>query len=433
MPTRQSVAFLWLSLLSSLCTIATPCISSAQQTTPPLTAQETHPVAIGAIDTLHSQILNEQRTIWIHVPESARNAQAKKKYPVVYVLDGDKNFTSVVGMIDLLSSVNGNNFWPEMIVVGILNTDRKRDLTPTRVTSGLWIDSGFALSSGGGEAFMGFIEKELIPLIDSSYPTIPYRILIGHSLGGLMAINSLVHHKNLFNSYVAIEPSMWWDQQRLLRETGVALQSDSFAGKALFLAMAHSQPPGMDTVTVQRDTTDGTLHPRSIMQLRRLVMGNSRNGLQADFKYYDGETHASVPLIATYDALHFIFKDYPLTFQDSYFTDSTFKLASFLKAHYENVSLKYCITAEDGRPQPPPEDLVNNLGFFVLSKKQFQKAEDMFTMNIKNYPSSFVAYGYLGDLFAAKGDKKRAMASYKKSLSLKETEVVRKKLDKLER
>src|SRR5258708_7630043 len=105
--------------------------------------------------------------------------------------------------------------------------------------------------------------------------------------------------------------------------------------------------------------------------------------------------------------------------------------ASFLKAHYENISLKFYFTAEDGGPLSPPEDLVNNLGFFVLSKKHFLKAEDMFTMNIKNYPSSFTAYGYLGDLYAAQGDKKRAMASYKKSLSLKETEVVRKKLEQL--
>ena len=90
------------------------------------------------------------------------------------------------------------------------------------------------------------------------------------------------------------------------------------------------------------------------------------------------------------------------------------------------------MTAADGRPLLPPEDLVNNLGFFVMGKKQFQKAEDMFTMNIKNYPSSFVAYGYLGDLYSAKGDKERAIASYKKSLSFKETEEVRKKLENLE-
>ena len=399
-----------------------------------LTAQQNNSVVIGAIDSIHSQILNEQRIIWVHVPESARaNVQPKKKYPVIYLLDGDKNFTSVVGMIDLLSSVNGNNFWPEMIVVGILNTDRKRDLTPTRVTGGLWIDSATARSSGGGEAFMTFIEKELIPHIDSLYPTIPYRMLIGHSLGGLTVINTLVHHKNLFNSYVAIDPSMWWDQQRLLGETGSAMRSGSYAGTALFLGMAHTQPPGMDTVMVQLDSTDGTLHPRSILRLARYIKGNSQNGLEGDFKYYDEETHASVPLMATYDALHFIFKDYQLQLQDSCFSDPAFRLALFLKAHFEVISSKYGITSEDGRTLLPPEDLVNNLGFYVLGKRQFEKAEDMFKMNIKNYPAGFGAYSYLGDLYAARGDKGKAITSYKKSLSLKETAETRKKLEELER
>jgi uncharacterized protein len=96
-----------------------------------LTSLEAQPT-IGTVDTLHSRILKESRIVWIHLPTSARDN--KMKYPVVYLMDGDKNFTGVVGMIDLLSSVNGNAFWPEMIVVGILNTDRKRDLTPTKVT-----------------------------------------------------------------------------------------------------------------------------------------------------------------------------------------------------------------------------------------------------------------------------------------------------------
>ncbi len=327
-------------------------------------------------------------SIWVHVPASARgNGPAKKKYSVIYLLDGDKNFTGVVGMVDLLSSVNGNNLWPEMIVVGILNTDRTRDLTPTRVTGGLWIDSSTARRSGGGEAFTAFIEKELIPHIDSLYPTIPYRMLIGHSFGGLMVINTLLYHKSLFNSYVAIDPSMWWDQQRLLREAGHTLHTPVFAGKAFYLGMAHTQPPGQDTAMLQRDTTDGTLHPRSILQLSRYIMDTSQNGLEADFKYYDAETHASVPLMATYDALHFIFKDYPLQFQDSYFTDPAFKLALFLKTHYENITRKYGFTAEDGGMLLPPEDMVNNLGFFVLGKKELEKAEEMFQLNIKNYPA----------------------------------------------
>ncbi|KAA2244844.1 tetratricopeptide repeat protein [Chitinophaga agrisoli] len=397
-------------------------------------AQQNNAVVIGTMDSIHSRILKEQRTVWVHVPASAQgNGPAKKKYPVIYLLDGDKNFTGVVGMVDLLSSVNGNNLWPEMIVVGIPNTDRTRDLTPTRVTSGLWIDSSTARRSGGGEAFTAFIEKELIPHIDSLYPTIPYRMLIGHSFGGLIVINTLLYHKALFNSYVAIDPSMWWDRQRLLHETGQALHSHAFSGKTLYLGMAHTQPPGLDTAMLQRDTTEGTLHPRSILQLSRYIMDTSQNGLQADFKYYDAETHGSVALMTTYDALHFIFKDYPLQFQDSYFTDPAFKLAQFLTAHYQKITTKYGFTAEDGSALLPPEDMVNNLGYFVMGKKEFEKAEEMFELNIKNYPSGFQAYSYLGDVYAAKGDREKAIASYKKSLSLKETEKTKKKLAKLER
>jgi len=397
-------------------------------------AQQNNSVGIGTIDSIHSRILGEQRTVWVHLPASARvSGPAKRKYPVIYLLDGDKNFTSVVGMVDLLSSVNGNNLWPEMIIVGIPNTDRTRDLTPTRVTSGLWIDSNMAQRSGGGEAFTAFLEKELIPHIDSLYPTIPYRMLIGHSLGGLLVMNTLVYHRSIFNSYVAIDPSMWWDRQRLLHEAAHSLHLRVFAGKALFLAMAHTQPPGLDTATLQLDTTDGTLHPRCILRLRRHMMDTNQNGLDAGFRYYDAESHVSVPLMATYDALHFIFKDYPLQFQDSYFTDPAFRLADFLETHYETITRKYGFTAEDGGPLSPPEDMVNNLGFFVLGKKEFEKAEEMFRLNTRNYPSGFQAYTYLGDLYAARGDKPRAIEYYKRSLSLKQTDETKNKLERLER
>ena len=117
--------------------------------------------------------------------------------------------------------------------------------------------------------------------------------------------------------------------------------------------------------------------------------------------------------------------------QDSYFIDAAFPLASYLKDHFENLTSEYGMTAEDGSRLSPPEDLVNNLGFFVLGKKEFDKAEAMFKMNIINYPRSPVAYTYLGDLYVTKGDKKNAIDSYKKALSLKESLETRKKLDNL--
>lgn len=133
-------------------------------------------------------------------------------------------------------------------------------------------------------------------------------------------------------------------------------------------------------------------------------------------------------MIATYDALHFIFKDYQIA---SYFGDLRLKLDSFLTAHYAKITSKYGITSSDGRSLLPPENVVINAGYQSLEKKHFEQAEDLFKMNIKNYPESFRSYGYLGDLYAAKGDKANAVASYKKSLSIKETAETRMKLEKL--
>jgi predicted alpha/beta superfamily hydrolase len=395
-----------------------------------LQAQTSNSVNIGAIDSIHSMLLNEQRKIWIHMPASA-SWDKRKKYPVVYVLDAERCFTGVVGMIDYLSSVNGNDICPEMIVVGIPNTNRTRDLTPTRVTSGLFINDNMAKYSGGGETFTAFIEKELVPHIDSIYPSLSYRVLLGHSIGGLMAINTLVHHKNLFRAYIPVDPSMWWDSQKLLHQARETLKSNAYSGVSLFLGMANTLPPGMDTTSIKSDTSSGTIHSRSILQLRNYIM-SSKGGLKASFKYYNEDSHGSVFLLATYDALHFIFKDYALKIQDSYFIDPVFPLAPYLKAHFENLTSEYGITAKDGSIMLPPEDLVNNLGFFVLGKNEFDKAEAIFKMNILNYPQSPVAYTYLGDLYVAKGDKKNAIQSYKKALSLKDSPETRKKLNDLQ-
>jgi predicted alpha/beta superfamily hydrolase len=126
----------------------------------------------------------------------------------------------MVGLMHQLSQVNGNTICPEMIVVGTPNTDRTKDLTPTYVDSDPpFMDTIFAKTSGGGEEFVSFIKNELIPHIDSKYPTQPYKMLIGHSFGGLTVVNILMNHTKLFNSYICIDPSKWWDKMNFLKTT----------------------------------------------------------------------------------------------------------------------------------------------------------------------------------------------------------------------
>lgn len=196
------------------------------------------PIVFGRIDTVYSQILKEKRPVWIYTPNFDTVYFTKPRYPVLYVLDGDGYFNSLVTMIQQMSQVNGNSVLPQMIIVGIPNTrgHRTRDLTP--------IKSSQDTTSGGGDNFTAFMETELIPYIDKNYATAPYHVLMGHSLGGLFVINTLLKHSALFSGYVAMEPSMFFDNDILLGQTKDMLKQRNFKGRSLFMAIANTMNPG---------------------------------------------------------------------------------------------------------------------------------------------------------------------------------------------
>lgn len=375
-------------------------------------------IVIGTVDSVQSKILNEQRKIWVHVPNSDPNSLfLKQRYPVVYLLDGDGHFSSVVGMIEQLSTVNGNTICPEMIVVGIPNTKRTRDLTPTR--------DSISPASGGGEQFMSFIEKELMPYIDSAYPTQPYKMLVGHSLGGLTVMNTVINHTQLFNSYICIDPSMWWDNQNLLKAEKKVLTEKNFAGKTLYVGIANTMDKGMNVNKVVSDTTRSSIHIRSILEMDKFIKSQNPKGLKYASKYYENDTHGSVPLIAEYDALHFIFEKYPITLTNKDYEDSTLDLANKYKLHYKEVSQIF------GYEVKPPEIQVNSMGYQFLQQKQYGKAGGFFKMNVDNFPESSNVYDSYGDYFEAIGDKAKAIENFKKALSKKEFADTRKKLEHL--
>ena len=383
--------------------------------------EDNQKIVIGKTDSIQSKFLGEKRKIWVHLPDGAN-----QKYPVVYLLDGDGHFSSVVGMIQQLSTINGNMMCPKMIVVGINNTDRMRDLTPSRVSSDPLMDSTMTKTTGGGENFTEFIEKELFPYIDSIYPTAPYRILIGHSLGGLMVINTLINHPNLFNSYVAIDPSMWWDDGKLLKQTQKELAEKKWDGKNLFLGIANTMDDGMDIKTVQKDTSASTRHIRSILKLQAAFEKNNKNGLIYKGKYYPDDTHGSAPLITEYDALRFFFDFYPIKQTDKDYTDSTGAIADKYQNHFAAISRKM------GYQIKPDEGEINYMGYNFLGKKMYKTAERFFKLNVDNHPENSNVYDSYGDYFIAIGDKSNAIIQFKKALSIMENEVTRKKLTKLE-
>lgn len=384
-----------------------------------LSIAQSNNIVIGTIDTVNSKILNEKRPIWIYKPENViGNNDVQKQYPVIYLLDGDWHFSSVVGIIEQMSYINGNTICPEMIIVGIPIKDRFRDLTPS-------CDSSINKTSGGYNNFISFINDELFPFIDSTYPTAPYKVFIGHSLGGLTVVNTLMKFPNMFNSYIAIDPSLWWDNQISLKEAETVLSSNKFEGKRLFLAIANNMNKGMDTASVRNDNTRNTLAIRSNLKFSDILKANTNNELDFQTKYYVNESHGSIPLIATYDALHFAFDFYNFPLDKSDYADTTMAIAYRMEKHYNDVSKKM------GYKINPSESIINTLGYNAIYLKNLPLAEYFFKMNISNFPDSYNAFDSFGDYFVSVGNVEQATIMYKKALSIYDNLETRKKLESI--
>lgn len=391
-------------------------------------AQSDNKIIIGKTDSVYSKILNEQRKIWIYTPDMTSGFHdTSNRYPVLYLLDGDAHFASVVGLVQQLSQVNGNTVFPEMIVVAIPNTDRTRDLTPTHIASDLpAMDSNFSRTSGGGENFISFIEKELMPHIDSAYKTAPYKLLVGHSFGGLTVMNVLTNHTKLFNAYIAIDPSMWYDHERFLAITEQKLIEKKYNGIRLYVGIANTMPDGMTLEKLKKDTSADTRHIRSIFAMDIFIKANLQNGLKYASKYYSDDNHGSVPLASEYDGLRFIFDYYRFNLSSKDYYDSTDAIIYKFKKHYDFVSqqMNYKVS--------PNELFINAMGYDAMSKKYYTRSAALFKMNIENYPGSNNVYDSYGDLLAAQKDTMNAIINYKKALSIHDNADTKQKLNALE-
>jgi predicted alpha/beta superfamily hydrolase len=180
-----------------------------------------------------SRALAETRIVNVHVPRGY-DGKAETRYPVLYMLDGGigEDFPHLARTLDAL--VEAGDI-PPMLLVGIENTQRRRDLTgPTQVES----DRAIAPVVGGSEAFRAFVSDELMPLVQTLYRVNDQASIIGESLAGLFVIETLFLKPALFDGYIALDPSLWWNAQQWWREAGSRLNGMSDIQVRLLLASA---------------------------------------------------------------------------------------------------------------------------------------------------------------------------------------------------
>ncbi len=245
-------------------------------------------IVTGKKFVIHSGILEEDRVCLLSLPESYNDpGNVAKKYPILILLDGSTHFVTASGIVYFMSSDrNRNHFMPETIIVALENMDRERDFTVTK------LKTKRPNSMGGGRNFLNFIEKELIPYIDKNYRTEPFRTLVGHSLGGLLTLNSYMDKNSLFDAYVAIDPSIWWDEETMKNKV------DSIAPKSLnknlYIATANQGVANYEKNKKRHDL------------LNAMIKKKSNGHLKVKKEYFEKENHRSVILIALYEALKYL-------------------------------------------------------------------------------------------------------------------------------
>lgn len=336
-------------------------------------AQDAPVLTIGHAASVYSRILGEDRTVLIDVPAGYTFTQTR--YPVLFVLDGLVNFQHATATVDFLA---GNGRIPQMIVVGIPNVARTRDLTPTAVDD--------RETSGGGEEFLRFVGEELAPYIDEQYRTQPYRVLFGHSLGGMFAVYALFTDPGQFGGYIAASPYLQWDEQHVVDLAEKTLSAGPDLKKSLYITLG-DEPEYVDAVE----------------RFTRLTEKARIKGLKWEYAVLPGDDHMSTPLKSLYQGLEMVFTEwrYPGDLADADIPS--------LQAHYEKLSEEFGYTILI------PEGLLNQLGYLLLAREQYDEAIAAFELNIDNYPGSANVYDSLGEGYEAMNKLNLAKLNYEKA------------------
>lgn len=195
------------------------------------------PLTIGIIEEIRSEALSEKRILNIYLPDGYYRDSAAT-YPVIYLLDGTAH-EDLLHIIGLVQFMNMYELMPGSIVVGIANVDRYRDFThPTTDPEDLK-----ALPTGGGsEKFIDFLETELQPFIEKNYRANGRRTIIGQSMGGLLATEILLKRPHLFDDYIIVSPSLWWDRQSLVNSADSILRAKPGLEKKVFISLGEEHP-----------------------------------------------------------------------------------------------------------------------------------------------------------------------------------------------
>ncbi len=265
------------------------------QTVQPTQTDSSKPFVLGVIDEIQSVQLHEKRILNIYLPDGY-NKNDTVRYPVIYLLDGsaDEDFIHIVGLVQF-NSFPWINRVPKSIVVGIANVDRKRDFTyPTTVEE----DKKRFPTAGHSDNFIAFLEKELQPFIEKKYKTTTAKTIIGESLGGLLATEILLKKPTLFNKYIIISPSLWWDNGSLLNQPSDILLGNFSQQTDIYI--------GVGKEGLAPSSTPHVMEVDANLLVEKIKNTQSKN-VSVYYDYLPQEDHATIEHQAVFNAFRILY------------------------------------------------------------------------------------------------------------------------------
>jgi predicted alpha/beta superfamily hydrolase len=237
---------------------------------------------------LHSSVLSEDRRVLVRLPRHYER-DSTVRYPVLYKLDGDNRLQRYSDAIDVLSSLDAI---PDVIVVAIPNSrgQRNRDLTPASLHQTEGVDGRMGTGEmGGGDRFLDFIERELIPYVDRQFRTTNERILAGHSRGALLVLESLISKPDLFRARFMFSAPLMRDEERLIADTRRFFRAHPSHTSFLYCNWGEAENEGMN---------------RSCVSIKSLLTGEAPKGLRWTIERARAADHQQTPVIALPSALY---------------------------------------------------------------------------------------------------------------------------------
>jgi len=371
---RKSTALKFLCILSVLLFVAALSTKTMAQA-------EGDDVVIGQSLTMTSKILNREVRVLISVPDGYDDSSTN--YPVLYDLSSFL-FTLDCGIVGLLARTSDI---PGMIVVGVPPFQRGYVPTPFEERGE---------NPAGADLSIKFLKEELIPFVEKNYRTNAFRILHGHSVGGLFTMYTLFNYPDLFTAYIAGSPWFQNNNQYWLKNIEKMAKERKLDDKFLFMTI------GKGEAELTLDTFRG---------LEKWMNETPITGLTWKSAWVEGD-HGSMVGRNRYDGLLFIFSGWKMPNEvmrtadikiiDEYLKTNTAKWAKYGFDHSAIV----------------PERTINSFGYYLLNRKEYEKAVEVFSYNIKRFPKSFNAHDSLGEAYMIMGEKEKAIKYYKLAIEL---------------